>query len=156
MIQNILKQIDKPKRILLCATLFTFVVSVIFYLAFYPGKRVVLLFESMDSNSLAIEHRYIPSDVVQGEIAYFVDELLLGPVSNRSKPLFANNTRAISCFLTEDNVLYINLNEKALFSGNSSSETLIACDLLKKNVLKNYKYVDTVEVFIMGNMVTQN
>ncbi len=142
------------QKIALIAIIALFI-SILFYILGSPGKKATFLFESMDSNSLYAEYRYIPSDSVQGDIQYFVDELLLGPLSNRYKPLFALGTRTLSCFLSEDSTLYINLNEKALFASNSSSETINACELLKKNVLKNYKYVDTIKVFIMGNLVTE-
>ncbi len=134
--------------------LIVILISLTVFLINSPGKRAIFIFESMDSNRLYSEHRYIPNDTLQGELQYYVDELLLGPISNRYKPLFAHGTKTLSCFLTEDNILYIHLNEKALFQGNSSSETLKACELLKKNVLKNHKYVDSIRVFIMGNLVS--
>ncbi len=135
---------------------FVVLFSLLFFIVFYPGKRAAFIFESMDSDYLYIEHRYIPRDSAQGDISYFVDELLLGPISNRYKPLFVNGTRAVSCFLAEDKTLYIDLNEKALLPGKTTSDTIYACELLKKNVLKNHKYVDTIKVFIMGNLVSQN
>ncbi len=152
---NEIKNIKNIKARILLIGAVLLVISLIFYLIFNSGKRAVLLFESMDNSGLYSEYRYIPRGTVQGDVHYFVDELLLGPTSNRYKPLFAHGTKALSCFLTEENILYINLNENALFSGNSSSETVKACELLKINVLKNYKHVDNIRVFIMGNLVAE-
>ncbi len=143
----------QKKLVLVCIGLL--LVSLALYIIFNPGTKVIYLFESLDSETLHSEIRYIPRNTVQGELHFFVDELLLGPISNRYKPLFANGTRALSCFLGENGTLYINLNENALFEGNESSKTLFAVELLKKNVLKNYKYVDNIDVFIMGNLVAQ-
>ncbi len=143
----------KTKILLLGAAIL--IISLALYIVFYPGQRAVLLFESMDDSKLYSEHRYIPRGTAQGDLHYFVDELLLGPTSDRYKPLFAHGTKALSCFLNDENILYIHLNENALFSGNSSSDTVFACELLKINVLKNYKYVDNIRVFIMGNLVAE-
>ncbi len=154
--KQLLDSIPFPKKILMYVVVGVFIVSLTLYFVFSPGSRATFIFESMDNDVLYLEHRYIPRNTAQESISYFVDELLLGPISNRYKPLFANGTRALSCFVNEDNVLYINLNEKAIFQEDESSETLFACELLKKNVLKNYKYVDNIKVFIMGNLITQN
>ncbi len=153
---NTIKNSMTLKKAFILITAFVLVISSVLYAIFSPGIRVELMFESMDSKTLYTESRYIPRNTAQTDIQYYVDELLLGPISNRYKPLFANGTRALSCFLNEENILYINLNENALIQGNGSSNAVFACELLKKNVLKNYKHVDNVRVFIMGNLVTQN
>ncbi len=154
-IKDIKNTMTIPKVFMLIVA-FVLVLSLTLFIVFFPGSRASFIFESMDSDTLYTEIRFIPRNTAQGNIGYFVDELLLGPHSNRYKPLFANGTRALSCFLNEENTLYINLNEKALLVDNESTDTLFACELLKKNVLKNYKHVDTIKVFIMGNLVTEN
>ncbi len=143
------------ERKILFVVIALFTVSCAFYIFFNTGSKTIFIFESMDSESLYCETRYVPRDNIQGDLHFFVDELLLGPISNRYRPLFANDTKVLSCFLSEEGTLYINLNENALFAGNESSKTTLAVDLLKKNVLKNYKYVDNIDVFIMGNLVAQ-
>lgn len=147
-----IKMLKKIKIFLpLCIVLF--LISLIFCILFSPGTRKLFIYESIDGDTLYSEAHYIPRKPVQGDIAYFVDELLLGPTSDRYRPLFATGTKALSCFIGEDKTLYINLSEEAVFQKGKSSKTSTACYLLEKNVLKNYNAVDNIIIFMMGNRV---
>lgn len=154
-IEYINKKRMTVERFLLVTVATLFIVSLVLALIFSPGIKKVFIYESMDSDMLYFETRHIPPQTVQGDIAYFVEELLLGPISDRYRPLFAKGTRVLSCFIGTDEVLYINLSEEALLQQGESSSTAVAYDLLKKNVLKNFNDVDNIEVFIIGNKVSE-
>lgn len=131
-----------------------FLVSLIFYLIFSSETQKIFIYESINSDDqLYFEARHIPKEPVQGDIAYFVDELLLGPITARYRPLFGPNTKVLFCFIGADKTLYINLSEEALFQKENSSETFISYELLKKNILTNYNTIDNVIIFMMGNRV---
>lgn len=129
-----------------------FVFSLALYIIFYPGSRKLFLFESLDKNAVYAEARYIPKKHFRSSIRFFTDELLLGPESDRYRPLFAKGTRALDFFKGTDGVLYINLNEKAVLQSGSSSATHTACKLLAQNLRKNYN-VRNIQITIMGNEI---
>ena len=85
----------------------------------------------------------------------FVQELLLGPVTNGFKSLFLQETRLESCFL-QGNILYINLSKEALFPDVTTSATKEAVDLLVYNIKKNFSWIESVEIYIGSNKVYEN
>ncbi len=146
-------KILKQKLVFIIVTAVIFITSIIFYAVFYPGNKVTMIFESMDDNLYYCESRFMPKNTQQGKLEFFVDELLLGPVMPRYRPLFGDGTRALSCFVGEDETLYINLNEHAIISADKSSESLMGCTLLKENIYKNFPAIKNIEIFIMGNLI---
>ena len=135
------------------------VVSIFFYNFENLGKRRVLYFEAVDGSGLYIESRRITEySSTQGRdvhVQQFVQELLLGPVTNGFKSLFLQNTRLESCFL-QGNSLYINLSKEALFPGVTTSATKDAVDLLVYNIKKNFSWIESVEIYIDSNKVYEN
>ena len=116
------------------------------------GSRRNLYFKSFEDGKTYVEVHFLPSDPVQGKVSALVDELLLGPYTNRFAPLFAKGTKAEFC-IQEGKVLYVGLSEDAL---NLSSECCTieeGVSLLKTNVLKNTRKIDTIEVFIGGESI---
>lgn len=98
---------------------------------------------------LSMEARYIAKNSTQGAIKAYVDDLLLGPVTHGSCPLFAAGTRANSCFV-RNGVLYVNLNDALLNVNSLSSDIRTAIMLLKKNVMRNFFDIKDVLVFVNG------
>lgn len=135
------------------------VVSISLYDSKNIGKRRVLCFEAVDGSGLYIESRRITEySSVQGRdvhVQQFVQELLLGPVTNGFKSLFLQGTRLESCFM-QDNILFINLSKEALFPGATTSATKDGVDLLVYNIKKNFSWVKSVEIYIDGNKVYEN
>ena len=135
------------------------VVSIFFYNFENLGKRRVLYFEAVDGSGLYIESRRITEySSTQGRdvhVQQFVQELLLGPVTNGFKSLFLQNTRLESCFL-QGNSLYINLSKEALFPSVTTSATKDAVDLLVYNIKKNFSWIESVEIYIDSNKVYEN
>lgn len=135
------------------------VVSIFFYNVENLGKRRVLYFEAVDGSGLYIESRCITEySSTQGRdvhVQQFVQELLLGPVTNGFKSLFLQNTRLESCFL-QGNSLYINLSKEALFPSVTTSATKDAVDLLVYNIKKNFSWIESVEIYIDSNKVYEN
>lgn len=135
------------------------VVSIFFYNFENLGKRRVLYFEAIDGSGLYIESRRITEySSTQGRdlhVQQFVQELLLGPVTNGFKSLFLQETRLESCFL-QGNILYINLSKEALFPDVTTSATKDAVDLLVYNIKKNFSWIESVEIYIDSNKVYEN
>lgn len=112
-------------------------------------NRFVFLFESLDDAYEHLEVRYLNTVPGEEEIVCYVKELVLGPATNRYRPLFSKGTTVESCFM-RDGVLYVDLSSDALLPAGISSETEKACSLLKKNIRTNFKKVQDIKVFISG------
>lgn len=134
-------------------------VSIFLYNSENLGKRRVLYFEAVDGSGLYIESRRITEySSTQGRdvhVQQFVQELLLGPVTNGFKSLFLQGTRLESCFVQE-NILFINLSKEALFPGATTSSTKDGVNLLVYNIKKNFSWIESVEIYIDGNKVYEN
>ena len=99
-----------------------------------------------------MEIRYLKKNDGEEAIREFVEELVLGPMSDRYVRLFPYGTKVLSCFI-RDGVLYTDLSEEAAFSAGDTSETQKACMLLKENVRQNFSGLTDHKVFMMGNEV---
>ena len=85
--------------------------------AFYFYKyhcRQIFYFESYDSSRICTETRYSEKKSGDEEIRAFVDDLLLGPMTNSFKFLFSPGTRTEFCF-SNGKELYVGLSKQALF-----------------------------------------
>lgn len=146
-----LKSIRFFTKVLIILGISTFILS--FVSIFIWGNPLTknIIYESMDSKKLQVEKRYIPSSV-ENKLTWYVNELILGPFSERNKLLFPHGTKVLSCFVSEG-VLYLDLSEEALLQAGISSETKTGCELLVKNIKRNFSNIKQVNVFMMGNEV---
>lgn len=135
------------------------VVSVFLFHAENIGSRRVLYFEAMDGNGLHMESRrimgYYSAQGREVHVRQFVQELLLGPVTNGFRSLFQQGTRLKSCF-AQDDVLFINLSREALLPAATTSATKNAVDLMILNIKRNFSWIRSVEIYIDGNKVYEN
>ena len=134
--------------------LLSFAVSLFLWKIDNKGIRRVFVFESKaNSEELSYEVRFLRKPVNKDAVSQYVDELLLGPVSPQGRLLFPLGTKVRSCFVDE-NVLYLDLSEDALqIFPTEASNAVDAVKILKKNLFTNFKNVDIINVFIMGNRV---
>ncbi len=134
--------------------LLSFAVSLFLWKIDSKGSRRVLVFESKTNpGGLSYEVRFLRKPLNKDAVNQYVDELLLGPVSPQGRLLFPLGTKANSCFI-DGNVLYLDLSEEALqIFPSEVSNTAEAVKILKKNLFTNFKNVDIINVFIMGNRV---
>ncbi len=115
-----------------------------------PGKvRTVFYFHSLDSDSLCTEIRYLPKNPVQGDVALFVEEMVLGPMTNRFVPLFPLDTKIDFCF-ERDGKLYVGLSKEALKFTPQNADIKEGVNLLKQNVLRKFTNINAVLVYIDG------
>ena len=126
-----------------------FVFSFFCYIVTKDTCRRTFIFPSADEGKYIIEYRNLPEKPHQGDIALYIDEILLGSTVERTKLLFTSGTRLISCF-ERNHVLYINLSQDLLEMGDGVIEIREGTELLKKNIMKNFSKIDSVEIFIEG------
>ncbi len=138
------------KIFVFAAVLFlSFLISFISWKVGVPGKKAVFVFESADMKSLSVERRFLKCGKADSKIRIFVDELLLGPVSEHCRPVFYSGTKVISCF-ERNHVLYVNLSSDLLYA-DSGTDFSKKIDIFKKNIRINFPSIKEVELFVDGN-----
>ena len=144
--------IAKRKIIALAFFIIFFVslaVSAYFFRSYKNKSRWIFYFNSYDSDVICYEVRYAGKKNTNDALKFFVDDLLLGAMTNRFKRLFAPNTKAEFCFLNGDE-LFVGLSKDALFVNTETFDLRGNIDLLKKNIEKNFPFVTAVNVYIDG------
>ncbi len=149
--------VAKPKSsgiAIIFMLLLSFAVSFFLWKIDNKGTRRVLVFESKTNpKELSYEVRFLKKPLNKDAVSQYVDELLLGPISPQGRLLFPLGTKVNLCFI-DGKVLYLDLSEDALqIFPSEVSNTADAVKILKKNLFTNFKNVDIINVFIMGNRV---
>jgi len=145
---------DRQKPFIIAAAVL-FAVSFFFWLFKMPGRRYVMVFPSADSKRLDMEERYIRRFRGQNSVSSFVDELLLGPETERYRPLFTPGTRAVSCFV-RGKILYVNLSPELLEEGGGACSIREGTDLFRKNIHRNFNNIKDIEMFADGRGMYEN
>ena len=149
------KNILQKKITLKIAAILVIIIAFFFIFNIFSHRgtnRRTFTFPVSGSKWNKTEVRYLASDPVQGKIACYVDELVLGPSFYRGRPLFTPGTKVDYCFL-QGKTLFVGLSEEAALQegGALSIEKSIA--LFKKNIRKNFPSVKEIEIFIEGNFI---
>lgn len=139
--------LKKEIKIALFAIAVVFTFSLAVWLISKPGKKYNFRFESVDTGKISVENRYLPRKSYPDNVLQYVDEMVLGPETERFKLLFSPGTYIISSFV-RDNVLYVNLSSDVLDRTGSCSEIKTGIELFKTNVLNNFSKINTVEMYI--------
>ena len=140
-----------PQAIIGSCIVIAFLLSLILYLTMNDTKRREFLFPSAEDNgTLVIEYRNLSKDAVQGDVQYFIDELLLGSSVERTRMLFTPGTKVISCF-QRGKTLYLNLTDDLLQMGPGVIPIEDGVELLKKNIKTNFSRIEDVELYVDGN-----
>jgi hypothetical protein len=130
-------------------------IAVLLFLDSRPGDRRVFSFLSYDDDKIHTEVRFLPTESVQGSVRLYVDEILLGPLTNRYRLLFTQGTRVLSC-IQSGSTLYLDLSEEALFNIDPAPPVQDAVEILEKSIKQNFSSISTVEIFINGKKVYEN
>lgn len=132
---------------LLIASFVVLAISILAWLLNFPGKKYVFRFESVDSNKICFESRYLPQKNFDESVSMYIEELLLGPKTERLRPVFSPGTKSTYSFV-KGKVLYVNITAESLYSLGNASQIFEGTELLKKNVLKTFSKIKDVELFI--------
>lgn len=148
------KLINGTFILLIACILASLVVSLFFFLISGTGTRKTFLFESEVTDSLSYEVRFLPKDSPHSGVRLYVEELLLGSMVPQVRPLFPAGTGVRSCFV-RNNTLYLDLSAEAIQTqAGRPSETLVASELLRKNIFANFRNIDTIKLYIVGKEVS--
>ena len=127
----------------------SFLLSFILYFSLHFVHRQVFIFEGLDKNRLYVEQRFFPNVKNVDRVELYVSDLVLGPIGNRYKNLFAPGTKVVSCFVRGKN-LYVELSKDALKIDKNTTEFEKAIKLFKKNIHRNFFWLSNVHIYIDG------
>lgn len=116
------------------------------------GVMRTFYFYSIDKKDVATEIRFLSRNPERGDVQLFVDELVLGPITNRYEKIFAAGTRVEFCTL-KDGILYVGLSEDALKSTSGMDGLKQSIDLFKVNIVRNFTKINSIMVYIDGKSV---
>ena len=139
------------KTIIFSLIILVFMISSFTFLIKRKGTRYTFVFPSANNGKYIIESRRLTKQKNKDNVNIYADEILLGSTLERTKLLFTSGTKLISCF-QRGKVLYLNLSAKSLQMGEGVIELKEGVELLKKNIKRNFKDIDVVEVFINGKL----
>lgn len=145
-----LRKFSKSTYIIFFAIITVFILSFIIFLSDFSGTRKTFIFSSISSEEEFVESRYLTGYKKENLINAYIEELLLGPINELSKPLFPKGTRLDSCFL-RNSVLYVELSSDILNYSNFSVDYKKSFQLLEKNIKNNFYSVKSCEFYINGS-----
>lgn len=146
-LKTLIQKIKGPKEILAAALAAIFVFSLAAYFAKTPKIRYSFRFQSVDSGRDNIEWRLLPYRKGSQKVVLYVEELLLGPKTERSRPVFSPGTRVDFCF-DRGKVLYVGLTPALLEKSGNASEIMDGIQLFKKNVRSAFPKFKQIEIYI--------
>lgn len=142
-----LLKIPKKIYIFVSVVVVLLVLSLISYFSINKGVRRQFIYESVDGKTKYIESRYLSSNPEGGNVVKYVEELVLGPVTERAKPLFPIGTKVLHCF-ERDGTLYIDLSFQSLLTNDLDRDFEKVFALAEKNIKYNFPSIKHVEFFV--------
>jgi hypothetical protein len=113
--------------------------------------RRTFVFYSINNRSVIVEDRMLKrSSNRELDISRYVEEVLLGPVSQDSAPQFPRETRLRS-LLYRDGVVYADLSESAALPPLEGGDVFRNFRTLNEGIRRNFSYVKDVRLFVAGN-----
>jgi len=130
--------------------------SIILWFTGNSKYRYVLNFEHMNKPGLYVESRFLPKADAETSLRMFIDDMILGPVGDRYRLLFPRGTKVVSCFVN-DGILYVSLSEEAFYiDGNGSSENKEGAEIFRKNVFRNFRNIDIINLYIGSRKIYED
>ena len=124
------------------------VISLFFFFWKKNTVRRMFIFPSV-SGELIIEYRNLDKNPVQGDVQYFIDEILLGSQIERTRKIFTFGTKVLSCF-QRDEQLYLDLSSDLLQMDDNVIELKQGFELLRLNIKKNFSDIKKINFFVDG------
>ena len=122
----------------------------------YSGlvRRTFVFYSDLEGNTLTVvEDRMLhQSSSQETDIRRYIDEVLLGPVSPDSAPLFPRETR-LNSFMYREGVVYADLTESAALPFDANGDVYRSLLTLNEGIRRNYPAIKNVRLFIGGNEV---
>jgi len=116
--------------------------------------RRTFVFYTYDRGGVSVEDRMLPkTGVPERDIARYVEEALLGPVSLDLSPLVTKGTKLRS-FMLRGGTVYADLSEDAALPvDGAKTDVFTGLAALNRGIRRNFPSVSDVKLFIDGNEV---
>jgi hypothetical protein len=138
----------KRRFLYLC---FLLVVAFTDFLLLGLVRRTVVFYSINNIKTPVVEDRMLPrAGSRENDLARYVEEALLGPVSPGSAPLFPKGTR-LESLLYRDGVVYADLSERAALPDLNGVDADTGLYTLYGGIRRNFSYVKDVRLFINGH-----
>ena len=115
-------------------------------------RRTFVFYSNLEGNTVVEDRILRRSGDRETDIRRYVDEVLLGPVSPDSAPLFPRETRLYS-FMYREAVVYADLSESAVMPLSDGGDVFRSLITLNQGIRRNFSFVKDVRLFIGGNEV---
>jgi len=115
-------------------------------------RRTFLFYSDIGGYSVIEDRMIRQSSNRETDIRRYVDEVLLGPASPESAPLFPRETR-LNSFMFRDGVVYTDLSETAALPVSGTGDVFRSLLTLNQGIRRNFPQVKDVRLFIGGNEV---
>lgn len=128
-----------------------FLISLTVFLVKKGGTRRTYVFPSVENDSFIIEsRRHVKS--YMNPVEYYVNELMLGPQTERCRSIFPKETKILSIFVN-NKTLYVDFSGDIVNPETESHRLPLkqAIELFKENVQRNFRGITSVQVFVEGN-----
>jgi hypothetical protein len=112
--------------------------------------RRTFVFYSINEGMTTVEDRMLKrSPSREFDIGRYVEEVLLGPISPDSAPLFPRETKLLS-LLYRDGVVYADLSEPAALPFPEGGGVFRSFYTLNAGIRRNFSFVKDVRLFVAG------
>ena len=115
-------------------------------------RRTFIFYSNIEGKSIIEERMLRQSSDRETDIRRYVDEVLLGPASPDSAPLFPRETK-LQSFLYRSGVVYVGLSETAALPSGGTGNVFRSLLTLNQGIRRNFSQVKDVRLFIGGNEV---
>ena len=115
-------------------------------------RRTFVFYSIIEGNTVVEDRMLRRSSDRETDIRRYVDEVLLGPVSPDSAPLFPRETR-LNSFMYREGVVYADLSESAALPLPGGSDVFRSLLTLNEGLRRNFSYIKDAKIFIGGNEV---
>ena len=119
------------------------------------ARRTFIFHSSIDGSTIIEDRMLRQSKDKETDIRRYVDEVLLGPATPDSAPLFPRETRLHS-FMYRDGIVYVDLTEPAAIPLGETGDVFPSLLTLNMGIRRNFSQVKDVRLFIGGNEVFFN
>ena len=116
------------------------------------ARRTFIFYSNIEGKAVIEDRMIRQSSDRETDIRRYVDEVLLGPVSPDSAPLFPRETR-LNSFMYRDGVIYADLTESAALPQGGTGDVFRSLYTLNSGIRRNFPQVKDVRLFIGGNEV---
>lgn len=113
-------------------------------------EKYTFTFPSYERRGTKSERRAVYIIDEKSDVRAFIEELLLGPETYRSRPLFSLGTQVEFC-IEKNRTLYVGLSEELLSCAGNAIDIADGFDFFRRNVLRNFAgRIDRIEIFVGG------